>query len=262
MFSRSIAATAFALMTLPAFAADLPTLKGTFAPIPPPSTEYDWTGFYVGVNGGYGLDHFGFPYALTLPNGVERGTTGITSSGPLFGGQIGFNYQLRNLPIIGHAVVGVEADDDWASLTGSVTVPTLASGPATFSTRFENFGTLRARVGYNWDRLLFYLTGGLTYGTTQTSFSVAQFSGSRTTTFTGLPFRVDAVGGGVEYAFANNWSVKAEYIYDCIRANNELFTPTGATISFNSRSMYHIVRLGVNYKFDWLSPPAPIVASY
>jgi outer membrane immunogenic protein len=260
-FSRSIAVVAFAFATSSAFAADLPVLKGTLPPLLPPA-EYDWTGVYIGVNGGGGLDHFAFPYSMALPNGLEQGTTGITSSGPVFGGQIGFNYQLNNLPVIGHAVVGVEADTDWASLHGAVTVPTLASGPATFSTRFENFGTLRARVGYNFDRLLLYLTGGLTYGTTQNSFSVAQFSGSRTTTFTGLPFRVDAVGAGAEYALTNNISVKAEYMYDCIRANQVTFTPDGTTINFNSRSMYHIIRFGLNYKLDWLSPAAPVVAKY
>ncbi len=264
MFSRSIAIGIFALTLQPALAADLPTLKGpSLSPLPQPtSAEYDWTGFYVGVNGGYGVDHFGFPYALSLPNGFESGTSGITSSGPVFGGQVGFNYQLNRLPLIGHGVIGVEADDDWASLRGSTTVPTLASGPATFSTHFENFGTLRLRLGYNIDRLLLYITGGLTYGTTRNSYSVAQFSGSREWTYSGLPFRVDAGGVGAEYALTNNWSVKAEYIYDCIRANRETFSPPGATVAFNSRSMYHIIRMGLNYKFDWLSPSAATVSKY
>jgi outer membrane immunogenic protein len=251
---------AFSLPLRPALAADLPAIKGPPAYLPPPVAAYDWTGFYAGVNAGYGIDHFGFPYMVTLPGGVVTGTSGITSTGGLVGGQIGFNYQLNNLPIIGHAVVGVELDDQWAGISGSTNVP---AGPftATLGTRFQNFGTLRGRIGYNFDRLLLYVTGGLTYGTTKSYYSVAGFSGSRTETHTGLPFRVDVVGIGAEYALTNHVSIKAEYLYDCVVSHYENFSFPGGSIGFNSRTMYHIARVGLNYKFDWFTP-TPVVAKY
>ncbi len=229
-----------------------------------PAPEFNWTGFYIGANGGYGLDHFAFPYWFYFADGATAlGRSGITSSGGLLGGQIGFNYQLSNLPFIGHAVVGIEADEQWSDINGSTYI-TNGSVGGTIGTRFENFGTLRARVGYNFDRLLVYWTGGLTYGTTESYYNnIGGFSGSLTETRTGLAPRVDVVGIGAEYALANNFSIKAEYLYDCIIAHYESFAlPDAGSINFNSRSMYHIGRIGLNYKFDWLSPSAPESAKY
>lgn len=248
--------------TVPAGAADLPSTA--VAPVMPslPPPAFSWTGFYIGVNAGGGIDHFAFSDAFNLPGGFELGRSGITSSGPVIGGQVGYNYQLDNVPFIGHAVVGVEADSDWASLTGWVTTNTKFSGPAVFGTRFENFGSLRARVGYNFDHLLLYLTGGPSFGTTENYFSVAGVSGSQTTTRFGDPLHgFTAAGVGAEYALDNHFSVRAEYLYDCILAHWVNFETPNGQVGFNSRSMYHIVRLGLNYKFD-LFEPAPVVAKY
>ncbi len=247
-----------------AFAADLPDTKSAPVYTPPPP-EFSWTGFYVGVNAGAGLDHFAFPYHVYLPDDEGVGSSGITSAGPVAGGQIGFNYQIEGLPIIGHAVVGIEADDDWGAVRGSSTVYTNGGSPVNFGARFDNFGTLRLRVGYNFDRLLFYLTGGLTYGSNVTSFNIPTYgySDSLRTTHTGLPFNVDTVGLGVEYAIDDHWSVKGEYLYDCVEAYYNRFTPaTDARVSFNTRMMYHIARLGVNYKFDLFGSSTPVVAKY
>ena len=247
-----------------AFAADLPDTKSAPVYAPPPP-EFSWTGFYVGVNAGAGLDHFAFPYYVRLPDDEGTGSSGITSTGPVAGGQIGFNYQIEGLPIIGHAVVGIEADDDWGAVHGSSTVYTNGGTPVNFGGRFDNFGTLRVRVGYNFDRLLFYLTGGLTYGSNVASFNIPAYgySGSLRTTHTGLPFNVDTVGLGVEYAIDDHWSVKGEYLYDCVEAYYNRFTPAAdARVGFNTRMMYHIARLGVNYKFDLFGGGTPVAAKY
>ncbi len=234
--------------------------------MPPPGGAYNWTGFYVGVNGGGGLDHFAFPYntaGSSFP--FTMGTSGINSNGPVVGGQIGFNYELTNLPLIGHAVVGVEADSDWSGINGSSTV---FNGPytATFGTRFENFGTLRGRIGYNFDRLLLYLTGGFSYATVDTNVNLNGLAASNTVTRAAWPQNmgnVGVVGIGAEYAVTNNISIKAEYLYDWAGARFETFTlAPGTTINFLTRSMYHFARVGVNYKFDWFSPPTPVVAGY
>ncbi len=248
-----------------ALAADLPDQKSApVVPIVPPAV-FSWTGFYVGANGGWGLDHFAFPYNTGGSPTFVTGTSGITSGGAVIGGQIGFNYELTNLAFIGHAVIGVEADSDWSGITGSSTV---SNGPytATFGTRVENFGTLRSRLGYNFDRLLLYFTAGLSYMTVNTNTNVNGPTASNTVTRSAWPLdvgKVGVVGIGAEYAVTNNITVKAEYLYDWAGARWETFAlAPGTAIDFNTRSMYHIARVGVNYKFDWFSPPTPVDAKY
>jgi outer membrane immunogenic protein len=242
-------------------AADLPNLKESpiAPPVPPPA--FSWTGFYVGVNGGYGLDHFAFIDTYASPGGFEKSTSGINSRGVVLGGQIGYNYQLSNLPFIGHAVVGVEVDSDWSGIGGATSVAT-ALGPLSFGTRLENFGTARGRVGYDFDRLLLYITGGLTYATSEAYYNANGVGGSLTATRFGVFPNVGVLGAGTEYAITNNFTLRAEYLYDFTGARFEQFSPTSTTaIGFGTRSMYHIVRLGLNYKFD-LFEPAPVVAKY
>jgi outer membrane immunogenic protein len=245
-----------------ASAADLPSSAPPPVMPPLPAPPFNWTGFYIGVNGGGGLDHFSFPYTLNLPGDSETGRSGITSRGALFGGQVGYNYEFTNVPFIGHAVVGVELDSDWANLNGSSTVATQALGPATFGTRFDNFGTARLRVGYNFDRLLIYTTGGFTYGSFNSFYNVGGFSGSQSLTYVRPPPRANAVGVGIEYALTNNVSLKAEYLYDAVLAKYDTFSTAGGNVSFLTRADYHIVRLGLNYKLDLFSPPAPVIAKY
>ena len=256
-------AAAFLFWASAASAADLPSRVAP--PVMPPleAAPYDWTGFYIGVNGGGGIDHFGVPSNGVAGATAFTGFTTILSRGPVLGGQAGYNYELTNLPIIGHAVVGIEVDSDWAGVTGSSTIGTLA-GPATFGTRFEDFGTARLRVGYDFGPLLVYVTGGFTYGSFNSFYSVAGFSGSQNVTYARLPPRSQAVGIGAEYALTKNWSAKAEYIYDAVLAQLDTVpsrTP-GAVVSFSTRADYSIIRLGLNYKFGLLSPPAPVVAKY
>ncbi|MGH6840147.1 MAG: outer membrane protein [Methylocella sp.] len=257
-----------ALSAVAARGADLPST--TQAPFfePPPLAEFSWTGFYLGINAGGGLDHFAFPYFVAAPGGFLQGTSGITASGPIGGIQAGLNYEL---PFF-HIVAGIEIDNSASGISGQTTVyGTLLSGApaaATFGSKFEDFGTARLRLGYAWGRFLPYLTGGFTYGTIETFYSVATpgfiNAGSSSATRSGVFPHVGAVGGGVEYAIAPNFTVKVEYLYDFINARPVVFNPAhGSSIQFNTRTMYHIARFGLNYKFDWLSPlAAPVVAKY
>ena len=251
-------------------AADLPSK--TQAPVfePPPPAEFSWTGFYLGVHVGGGFDHFAFPYAITLPapGGFIQGTSGINAGGPIGGIQAGFNYEL---PFF-HLVAGVEIDSSGSGIRGETTVNgILDSGApvtATFGSKFENFGTARLRIGYAWGRLMPYLAGGFTYGRRETFYTVTApgffHTGAFTETRSGVVPRVATIGIGAEYAITPNFTVKAEYLYDAINARRVTFTPVpGSSISFGTRTMYHIARVGLNYKFDWLSPlAAPVVAKY
>jgi outer membrane immunogenic protein len=252
----------------PARGADLPstTQVAVFEPPPP---EFNWTGFYLGVHAGGGLDHFGFPFSILVPGGdFVQGTNGITATGPIGGLQAGFTYEL---PFF-HIVAGVEIDNSASGIIGQTTVNgTLRSGSpvtATFGSKFEDFGTARLRLGYAWGRFLPYLTGGFTYGTIETSYSVATpglfAAGSSTATRSGVFPHVGVAGVGVEYAIAPNFTLKFEYLYDFINARRTAYVPVpGSSIQFGTRTDYHIARVGLNYHFDWLSPlAAPVVAKY
>lgn len=254
----------------PVRAADLPSKIEPPVFQPPPPAEFSWTGFYAGVNVGGGIDHFAFPYSINVlePNNFVAGRNCITATGPFGGIQAGYNYEL---PFF-HIVTGFEIDSDVSGIRGQTTATgTLFFGApvtAAFGSKFEDFGTARVRLGYAWGRFLPYLTAGFTYATTETYYSLATpalfTTGSITETRTGVFPHVGAFGIGLEYAIDSHFTVKAEYLYEFINSRAVLFTPAlGSTVDFNTRTMYHIGRVGLNYKFDWLSPlAAPVVAKY
>ncbi|MGH9675966.1 MAG: hypothetical protein ACRD36_02600, partial [Candidatus Acidiferrum sp.] len=127
-----------------AHAADLPskTQAPVFEPAPP--AGFSWTGIYLGVQAGGGLDHFAFPFGILVPGGgFFQETSGITASGPIGGLQAGFNYEL---PFF-HIAAGVEIDNSASGIRGQTAVNgTLVSGApaaAIFGSKFEDFGTSR-----------------------------------------------------------------------------------------------------------------------
>jgi outer membrane immunogenic protein len=295
-----LASTAVALLAGAgvASAADLPTRKGPpVAPvyIPP---AFTWTGFYIGANVGGGwasrnTNNNVFPVFGAVPVGgtlLLPTSNGGNNSGFLGGLQAGYNYQFG----IGQGfVIGGEVDIDYSDIfrnhnnnvfLGSFTLPQFPGtvfspsglAAATRSNNNQYIGTVRARVGYAWDRILVYATGGLAYGgirnngngfaagvtaTTAAGFvnpvnglagPTSAFIGGVTThgssTKTGW-----TVGAGAEYAITNNWTVKAEYLYANFGRNKTasgFFLPGVATAVNNTSSInVNIVRVGVNYKF-------------
>lgn len=272
---RGIAKTSFLTLALLAWAdtgraADLPRAIEPPSPAlaPPPPAEFNWSGFYVGAHGGMGFDHFAFKYAIDVPGAAFTGTDGIDGFGPVLGLQAGFNYQIPIGFFRGGLVIGVELDNSWTGIYGTTTgtgVPPTNLGAATFGGRFLNYGTGRLRIGYALDRLLLYVTGGFAYGITKTYYNLTttagfQSAGVSTDVRSGVPGYVGALGVGAEYAINNNWTVRAEYFYVGINAHFEVFNPAeGASVGFGTRTMYHIGRIGLNYKFDWAAPqPAPL----
>jgi outer membrane immunogenic protein len=247
-----------------ACAADLTPKMGSAEIQPPPPAEFDWNGFYVGINVGGGVDHFGFKFNVNTPRpaGYQEGTSGITSLGPLGGVQLGFNYQLP----CWHLVAGIEIDNSAADITGQTTINGILRSFLPYSlttgTRVHDIGTGRLRIGYAWGRFLPYLTGGFTFGVIETyyNFSTPGFASSAASTAlrSGVIPHVGAFGIGVEYAIDTHFSVKTEYLYEFINARRTLFAqPDGSSVSFGTRTMYHLVRLGLNYKFDF----SPAVAA-
>jgi len=238
-----LAGFAVGAFVAPAFAADMPV---------PGAPVANWSGMYVGVNGGYfegannAVNVVGLPNpcnaplvgCLTPPN--YSNTSGLAATfdtpakqkGVLYGGQIGLNSQIA--PKI---VVGIEADlQGVANNNDSVTVGSVTPNinfpaspvvqSATLSSKLDFLGTIRARAGYLVaPSFLVYVTGGLAYGKTEFSTSITQNcnnpiapipcgSGPYAAAATDSSIRFGgAIGGGVEWLISQNWSVKAEYLY-------------------------------------------------
>ena len=203
-----------------AAAADLslaPLYKAPPAPLP-----YDWSGFYLGINGGGGWGN-----STWSANGA-----GMSVSGGQAGGTFGYNRQ------IGGAVFGIEADMDWSGLNGNTTSAGCLTGCGTSETWLS---TVRGRIGYAFDRIMPYVSGGLAVGDIR---AAAPGIGGGDATNAGW-----ALGAGLEFALPGNWTAKAEYL----RVDLGSFNCTGCSAfpPDNVALQENIFRAGVNYHFGW-----------
>lgn len=264
--------------TVPALAADLP-VKSRPAPVVV-EPVLNWTGFYIGVNGGYSWGNATRDLNFFNPlNGVILATGaggGRDMNGGLFGGQIGYNWQTANW------VFGFETDAQWTGQKGSTTAICAVTGcfptavvpgagvAATLTDELEWFGTFRGRAGVLIvPSVLLYATGGAAYGSLKTDLGLSGFTAA------GVPVIVGGstssskfgwtVGGGIEAMFGSNWSAKLEYLYmDLGSISNSVVLPTasgfplGANVT--SRVTDNIFRAGINYHFS--AGPGPVMARY
>ena len=211
MFHRVIltAASVFAL-TAAANAADMyrPSAGGYKDA---PYVGVNWSGLYVGVNGGYGANA-----ASVLPAGLDP-------AGGFGGGQIGYNVQRGNI------VFGLEADIEGADISDT-------AGRVT--SKMDWFGTVRGRAGYTVGQALVYGTGGFAYGNVKYS----TVNGSNEETQTGW-----VAGGGVEYKINPSWSAKAEYQYLDLDASSATGPGSLGNNPNVDRTQVNTVRVGLNY---------------
>lgn len=227
----AIAAIA-ALIGTPALAADM-AVKAPPPPVAAPA--YSWTGFYIGGNGGYAWGS-----SVQFFTGGGGGTTHrYNIDGWEGGGTLGYNWQIQQW------VLGVETDFSGSHISGSSTVSTVRYGcGTTCATTVDDFGTLSARLGYGWNNVLLYGTGGLAYGGIASNLD----GGTATNWRTGW-----AAGAGAEYGFAPHWSAKLEWIYlnfssfQWTNAHNANFNCTGINCSTDAK--FNVIRAGVNYRF-------------
>ncbi|CAH1656435.1 Outer membrane immunogenic protein [Hyphomicrobiales bacterium] len=215
-------------------AADLPSrMSAPVAPAPvvaaPPA--FSWTGFYAGINGGYGWG--GLPdYKKDLGTGQHAKTT----ANVMFGAQVGYNYQF------GSWVVGAEADFD--KLNGGIRGNDGEAGLSA-SYRRNYMATGRARLGYAFDRLLVFGTAGIALE--KTSISVADTDPESFGRFSKSAWSKGfVVGGGVEYALTDNITAKGEYLYT--KFSKQTYTLGDEKLAVEGRSG-SLVRAGLNYKF-------------
>lgn len=249
---------AFALLTGAAAAADLPVYQAEPAYVAP--VAYDWTGFYVGLNAGYGWADADTrdasatntdPASLFLPVGTFGSPDRNSSLDGILGGlQAGYNFQFGNW------VAGIEADIQASDLDETTSIAAVAVGGPSQENRFEldYFGTVRGRIGYAFDTVLVYGTGGLAYGraearnTLTSGFAPATPSISDTDKQNYVGY---ALGAGVEAAIGGSgWTVKAEYLYIDLGDERFNFNPApGLTTTSRVDLDMHVVRAGVNYRF-------------
>lgn len=216
---KKVLLTATGLIALgmaPAFAADLPARAYTKAPA---IAINNWTGFYIGAMGGYAQE--------------DSSTIG-TLSGGFAGGTVGYNWQT------GKVVLGVEADAAWSDVGASIGIP---GGLVGASDKIRDMGTVRGRIGYVFDQVLIYGTGGYAWADNRMTATVRGVSFSDSHFHSGW-----TAGAGVEFMVAPKWSVKAEYLYRSFEGQNYFagIVPGGlATGTLNLNS----VQVGVNYHF-------------
>lgn len=223
---RLLGIALFALASTNVFAADLPARMPVKAPAVM-QPMYNWSGWYVGINGGYAFGRSSWTDQTT-----GLGTGGFNVNGGMIGGTAGVNWQTNAL------VFGLETDIDWSSIKGTSTFA--GCGVAGCETKNSFFGTFRGRMGYAIDRFMPYITGGLAYG----DLKITDGFGSASTTRAGW-----TIGAGMEWAVVGPWTAKLEYLYaDLGKAT--CGTPTCSPAApFDVTFKTNIVRAGLNYRF-------------
>lgn len=224
--------------TAPALAADLAARPYTKAPAMI-ATVYDWSGFYIGINGGGASAHTSWDQTAPLVGG--EGSHNAT--GGTVGGQVGYRVQS------GQWVFGLEGQGNWADFTGDNTSALLAQRNRT---KIDSFGLITGQVGYAWNNVLVYAKGGAAVvGVKNQVFSTATGAqlGSNSDTRWG-----GTVGAGLEFGFAPNWSVGVEYNHIFLSDKDVTFAGL-KTDRIRQDVDMGLVRL--NYKFG-----GPIIAKY
>jgi outer membrane immunogenic protein len=220
-----LASACLLALAAPASAADLAARPYTKAPIAP-AAVYNWTGFYLGIVGG---------------GAGESGSGDPRMKGGFVGGTAGYNWQTGNV------VFGIEADGSWADVSASAAATVPGFGVVSVNSKTDALGTVRGRIGYAVNNVLFYGTGGYAWIDNKITLSALGVSVSDSQFHSGW-----TVGAGVEAFIAPQWSIKGEYLYRSL-GGETYFSGALPTGTLN----LHTVQLGVNYHFN-----GPVVAKY
>jgi outer membrane immunogenic protein len=249
---RFAIAAFISLTATSAFAADM-AVKAR--PVVPPPV-YSWTGCYIGAEGGGAWGRSQTRLATT----GEQFQNPFDISGGIAGGEWGCNYQ------VGQLVWGYEGDFSWTNKKGTAFDGLTTGNPQIPITVEERWlSTQRARFGWAWDRFMLFATAGVAFNEgrwtaallPQAGFNPA-FNATDSMNHTGW-----VVGVGAEYAIGANWTVKGEYLYTDLGSQTicaaTCATPFGPFASRRVSMTDNIVRVGVNYKWNWVGP---VVAKY
>jgi len=235
-----------------ASAADLAARPYTKAPMIA-DVMYNWSGFYVGVNGGWGSSRKRWD-EVSLGTAVSLGSHDAT--GGTVGGQIGYRWQAAQW------VFGVEAQGNWADFNGRNAIPALPA--VTNDTRVDAFGTFTGQVGYAANNVLFYLKGGAAV-TSDRYRMLLSGTGIQVANTVNETRWGGVIGAGLEYGFAPNWSAGIEYNHMFMQDKTHNFVSTGVVLApagtlfatNRIRQDVDVVTARINYKFG-----GPVVAKY
>ena len=227
-------------MAAPALAADLPARTYSKAPVYV-DPGFNWSGFYVGINGGGATSRFDWNADGFGDEGSHNATGGTV------GGQIGYRWQMSSL------VFGLEAQGNWSDFKGSST--SLLFPGQTNTSKIDSFGLFTGQIGYAWDCVLVYVKGGAAvtdnrYTANSTIGPLIGFDATSETRWGA------SVGVGIEYAFAQNWSLGFEYNH-LFMGNPDVNSSTGFLIADHIKEDVDLFTARLNYKFG-----GPVVARY
>jgi outer membrane immunogenic protein len=247
--------------TIPAALAADVSPQPAAAPIyrpPPVAAAYNWSGFYLGANAGYGRVTSTGVVTWTIPFfGVISDTSNGTASGVIAGGQIGANWQM------GMFVLGAEGDFQWSNQKKNIISGCGFGCTLTETGGIDSFGTARLRIGGALDRVLVYATGGAAWTNASDNLSGTAFGVTANLVSLSGSKIGWTVGGGVEVVVVDNLIARVEYLY--ISTSDLTGTGTvspligGGTITETAQLKDSIIRVGLSYKFGGGSP---VVARY
>jgi outer membrane immunogenic protein len=250
-----------------AYAADLPYRGPPPVYLPPPPI-FTWTGIYIGGQVGYawGRDNVNLagPFGPPDADGDDFFDSAFSFSpkGVIGGAHVGYNLQIPSWNWFSSSgvVIGLEGSVDGTSQRTTQLVgafPPFFQGLVDVKTPVQ--GSIRARLGLAWDRVLIYATGGAAFEDLTIAYNTLPLGGLDQITSTRSGW---TVGGGLDYAITNNWSIGGEYRYSDFGSRND-FSPIA--LFPNSFVRHHLtehqVQARFSYKFDTLAP-APVVAKY
>ncbi len=245
LVSASVAALAAAA---PAFGADLAARHMyTKAPPAPIAAVYDWTGFYIGANGGWGSSHNSWDLGANTLGALPGPEGSHDATGGTVGGQIGYRWQM------GQFVFGVEGQGNWADFSGSNV--SLVFAPDSNRTKIDAFGLITGQVGYAINNVLLYAKGGA--AVTDSKYEILSGVTGGVLASTTKTRWGGTIGAGVEYAFAPNWSLGFEYDHLFMGREDVGFTGAAFTQTDSIKQDVDLFTARVNYKFG-----GPVLSRY
>jgi len=231
-----------------ASAADMPA-KMPVKAAPIVAAPYNWTGLYVGVQGGYGWGRSDETFLLAPNTAASNFSQAYDTNGGVAGGVLGYNWQR------GMLVFGAEGDISWSGIKGTSAIinvgpPNLAD---TYDTSLVWYGSARGKLGIAQDRWLAYITGGLAFGELKHNYNPGlnvPNCGSVGATCSNNVTRAGwTLGAGLEYALMNNWSVKVEYNYIDLGSSAIQYSAAPAANRSTWKDTFSVAKIGINYLF-------------
>jgi outer membrane immunogenic protein len=233
-----------------AMAADL-AARPYKAPPPIVAPIYDWTGFYIGANGGWASSHNCWSIVPLAGTAFADGCS--DRSGGVLGGQIGYRWQSNQF------VFGLEGQGDWADLTGtrvSIFNPAFTTG-----TRVNGIGLFTGQIGYAWNATLLYLKGGAAV-TSNSAFINTTLGGVGVASASATRWG-GTVGVGLEYGFSPNWTAGIEYDHLFMGDANNTFSVVNPLLAgATNRISQDVDMVTVRFSYKFGGYGAPVTARY